>query len=206
MVTAARFHSYQKRCHVIPIGHHKVMIKHFPKFIVVSRASFLNEFLTPTQKWNKTNREMGLGEGKRVSGDGWEHQSKNLRLIFDCIFVTLTINVHINAFSHSHFLILYLLVTRFVTTKWSLQSSCTTIISFSFYISHSIPITKCVRFAFFRTQFLLCITLRCNSSGTVVIVRKNTYYKMQWANINILLYACEWHCMELVLHLWNWAS
>lgn len=61
--------SYQKRCYAIPIGHHKVMIKHFSKFIVESRASFLNEFLTRYHEQANKTREEKNGEKWTGSGD-----------------------------------------------------------------------------------------------------------------------------------------
>lgn len=114
--------SYQKRCYAIPIGHHKVMIKHFSKFIVESRASFLNEFLTLYhEEANKTRekrrRQMDWERRRYGLCTGWEASvSQNLRLIFDCIFVTLAIIAFRNAVSHTHLLNSSLVNSRFIHT------------------------------------------------------------------------------------------
>lgn len=139
--------SYQKHWYAIPIGHHKVMIKHFSKFIVESRASFLNEFLTLYQeeasKTREKERQMDWERRRYGLCTGWEASVlQNLRLIFDCIFVTLAINALRDALWHIPICSLNLsLVNWFylctLCLYWSLQKFLPTIISFSACIAHS---------------------------------------------------------------------
>lgn len=68
--------------------------------------------------------------------------SQNLRLIFDCIFVTLAINALRNAVSHTH------LLNLSVVNWFYLYVLFVLIFAKVLALTHFIPITKCIDLRF----------------------------------------------------------